>query len=114
MSTTRKLSTNRRFVAPLDLAGIMTSHGLGPVGRPRLVGAYLVKQHWPPFDDDDLRRELRDRLQRLPGVAIPDERLTKRPNIPLDDIVGHVDELLETIAWVFDRARAARDGAGTR
>jgi hypothetical protein len=36
----------------------------------------------PPFDRPELREELRRRLNEIPGVSIPEERMTKRPPIP--------------------------------
>jgi len=38
----------------------------------------------PPFNNESLRREFRDRLCRIPGASIPDERLSGIPKIPLE------------------------------
>lgn len=35
------------------------------------------------FDSEDKRRELRDRLNQIEGISIPDDRLEKRPRIEL-------------------------------
>src|SRR5690606_38203724 len=37
----------------------------------------------PPFDREELRVELAERLERIPGVVIPRERLTGRPSFPM-------------------------------
>lgn len=37
----------------------------------------------PPFDALQLRRDLRDRLNQLPGVEISDDKLNSRPPIPM-------------------------------
>lgn len=62
----------------------------------------------PPFDRMDLRRELRDRLNALPNVSIPDEKLDKRPGIPmtvLSDTAAR-DEFIATMEWVLEQRDA--------
>lgn len=36
-----------------------------------------------PFDDESKRQELRERLNRIPGIAIPADAIKRRPSIPL-------------------------------
>ena len=54
----------------------------------------------PPFDDDHLRLELVDRLNRIPGVDIPPERAAGIPTIPMSTFVD--DEKLNAFLDVFD------------
>ena len=59
----------------------------------------------PPFDQLDLRRELRDRLDALPNVSIPDEKLDKRPGIPMITLSDPAarQQFIATMEWVLER-----------
>lgn len=50
------------------------------------TGAIEVYFQWyaqkPPFDDEAKRLELRERLNRIPGVSIPADALLRRPSFP--------------------------------
>ena len=72
----------------------------------------MAKTGWPPFDAEPARRELQSRLNALPGVAIPDERLAKRPNIALDDLAGSLPALQEIFDWTFAQARSVTGDRG--
>jgi hypothetical protein len=62
----------------------------------------------PPFDRLDLRRELGDRLNGLPGVSIPDEKLDKRPGMPMTALSAPaaLEQFIATIEWVLERREA--------
>jgi hypothetical protein len=62
----------------------------------------------PPFDRLDLRRELRDRLQALGAVSIPDAKLDKRPGIALTALrdPAVLQKFIETMEWVLERPLA--------
>jgi hypothetical protein len=62
----------------------------------------------PPFDDADLRRELRDRLEAIPAVAIPDDKLDKRPGIPMSMLSdpAALQRFIDAMEWVLDRRQA--------
>ena len=62
----------------------------------------------PPFDRLDLRRELRDRLDALPSVSIPDEKLDKRPGIPMITLSdpAALKQFIATMEWVLKRRDA--------
>jgi hypothetical protein len=55
----------------------------------------------PPFDDVAMRHELRRRLNEIPGVSIPDDAITRRPNIPLA-LFAADPEALEAFKRVLD------------
>jgi hypothetical protein len=54
----------------------------------------------PPFDDA-LREEIAGRLEAIPGLVIPRERIRKRPNFPLSLIASDeaLDAFLRTLEW---------------
>ena len=39
---------------------------------------------FPPFSDESLRRELVNRLNQIPGVSIPADKISQYPGIPFD------------------------------
>jgi hypothetical protein len=57
----------------------------------------------PPFDALEPRREIQKRLNMLPEVTIPDDRLDKYPRIPVATLVDPeaFDQFVATIEWVF-------------
>jgi hypothetical protein len=64
----------------------------------------------PPFDNDHTRLELLERANRIPGVSIEREKITKRPRIPLALLAhndGALEELKRVLEWVEQRASTA-------
>jgi hypothetical protein len=61
----------------------------------------------PPFDSEERRRELLDRLNAIPGVSLPADVLTKRPGIPLSTFAREaaLSQLLDVYAWVIGEIR---------
>lgn len=74
-------------------------------------------QSWPPFDDLELRREFVRRLNRIPGVEIPEDDQTletKRPNVPFT-VLARPEAfvpLTEAIVWFEEQARRAASAEG--
>jgi hypothetical protein len=66
---------------------------------------YLKK---PPFDSEALRHELRNRLNAIQGVSIPEDGITRRPSIPLDVLLrdAALAPFLSTFDWVVETIRA--------
>ena len=62
-----------------------------------------------PFDEETKRLELRDRLNKIPGVEIPAEGITRRPTIPLavltDDAA--LKGFLGVLDWYIAEVKAA-------
>jgi hypothetical protein len=84
-----------------------------PSGRCEVVFQYLAVRQ--PFDDPQLREELRRRLNGVAGVALPASKIEFRPSFPLNAL--GVDEqrdiLIEQLAWFVDQIHlAARTAPG--
>jgi len=65
-------------------------------------------QSKPPFDSDDERLELLQRLNEISGVNISVDKLSKRPGFRLS-ILKDADALrtfIETLDWAIERAKA--------
>ena len=62
-----------------------------------------------PFDDERKRLELLRRLNEIPGVDIPEGKITKRPSIPFSTLVGEdaLRRFLETFDWYVREVRAS-------
>ncbi len=70
-------------------------------GRVEIQFQYLARQ--PPFDDERLREELRQRLNVIDGIDIPAEMLTVRPRVSLEVLArdGVLEDFLAVIDWAF-------------
>jgi len=58
----------------------------------------------PPFDDEQKRKEILNELNKIPNVNIPENAITRRPNIPLsvfkdDAVLKQFLEVLDAIIW---------------
>ncbi|QDU36857.1 hypothetical protein Mal4_11570 [Maioricimonas rarisocia] len=71
--------------------------GVWTYGRLELQFQHMNRR---PFRDIARRRELADRLQQIPGIDIPDDRLTKRPTFDL--AVLQEPDALQTFFNAFD------------
>ena len=77
-------------------------------------GSVAVHFQWmlpfQPFDQLEKRKELQARLNVLPGVNLPDDRLEKRPTFQIAVLTDGdaMAKCLETAEWAFDEARKAR------
>ena len=68
--------------------------------------------HWlgrrPPFDNDDTRREFVQRLNAIPGVALPEDDAKKNPSTPLavfaDD--ESLAKLFDALLWFIAQVKA--------
>ncbi|GJM21266.1 MAG: hypothetical protein DHS20C15_11810 [Planctomycetota bacterium] len=62
-----------------------------------------------PFASEAARRELRDKLNAIPGIDIPADKIGKRPNVPLAALAepGALDEFLKVFDWYLARVRSA-------
>jgi hypothetical protein len=60
----------------------------------------------PPLDTHAARSEFADRLDRIPGVRIPRERLAGRPSFPLELVLedAAAENLRQALQWCFDRS----------
>jgi hypothetical protein len=62
----------------------------------------------PPFDQLTVLREFRDRLNGIPGVAIPDDGLSRRPNVPLSTFANQKEreQFCAVLDWWLKQAMA--------
>jgi hypothetical protein len=61
----------------------------------------------PPFEDEGLRRILLEKLNRIPGVQIGEDRLQGKPKIELDALLSPTSMSMfkETWEWAFERMK---------
>ena len=61
-----------------------------------------------PFQDDAMRLELRDRLNKIPGVAIATDAITRRPTMPLAAFIdpAALQGLLAVLDWYILEVKA--------
>jgi hypothetical protein len=68
---------------------------------------YYLKNK-PPFDNEDLRRELLKRLNEVPGISLPSDAIDKGPSIPLSTLKGDaLEKFLLVFNWVIETIRNA-------
>ena len=92
---------NGSFVPVLDLQG--QSHYLISVytyGRIEIQFQFMKER--PYFDKDENRHELRRRLNAIPGIAIPEDGISRRPSIDLSVLADA--ERLKGFLDTLDRA----------
>jgi hypothetical protein len=72
------------------------------------VQFHFIKRR-PPFDDPDLREQLRQRLDAIPNIDLPPDAVEGRPGIPLSALVRDdtLNQVLAVFDWAFDQSRAA-------
>ena len=85
--------------------------------RVKSNGTLLVNLKWlaemaPPFDDKDLRDQLRERLNQIDGVELPDEAIRVQPKFSLDSLSSRSElaSFLETADWCVDLVLAKQPG----
>ena len=61
------------------------------------------------FSDETKRRELLNRLNQIPGINIPENAITRRPNIFLSTFkdASSLRQLLETLDWVVQEIKSS-------
>ncbi|GHD21814.1 hypothetical protein GCM10007147_15670 [Nocardiopsis kunsanensis] len=76
---------------------------------PKMGTAEVVFQHLhsrPPFDTVGMRRQLLDRFNAVPGIALPEDALDRRPNFRLESLSGDGgQQVLEVLAWFRERCK---------
>ncbi|MET9953427.1 DUF262 domain-containing protein [Streptomyces sp. NPDC006339] len=66
-------------------------------GTVEVVFQYLKRR--PPFDDEQLRRELMARLNKVEGIDLAEAKLDLRPSFPLEVFAEHGAEIREVLEW---------------
>jgi hypothetical protein len=61
----------------------------------------------PPFDDESKRKELLDRLNKIQGVDIPTNAITRRPSIYLSTLSDEnaLKQFLESLDWIVQEIK---------
>ena len=64
----------------------------------------------PPFGDENRRRELIDKLNRISGIAIPHDAVNRRPSLDMAVLGGERErsQFLETMQWAIEQVRASQ------
>lgn len=78
-------------------------------GTVEIVFKWMRKKR--PFDTESKRGELRDKLNAIPDVSIPEDGIDRRPNVPLQVLTapGALDRFLEVLDWVVNEIRSQPD-----
>jgi len=92
------------FIPVLDIPG--QSHYLIAAwtdGRIEITFQHMKSR--PYFDREENRHELRRRLNAIPGIAIPEDGIARRPTIPLSALAEQDNRkrFLEVLEWAMDR-----------
>jgi hypothetical protein len=67
---------------------------------------YLLKG---PFESEERRRELLERLNKIGGISLPPNSITLRPSIPMAMLSGEAreDSFLQVMDWLVGELRAS-------
>jgi hypothetical protein len=101
-----KGSRDGSFFPVLDYNGIpYYPIGIWSYGKVEIQFQWL--QSKPPFDDKSKRIELLGRLNRIPGIDIPVDAITRRPNVYLSIFKNEsaLEQFLETLDWVIQEIK---------
>jgi hypothetical protein len=65
-----------------------------------------------PFDDQEKRKELAQRISEASGVPIPDDRLSKLPSFTLDRLVNpdSYKQFLSAFTWALEEIKRCESG----
>lgn len=75
-----------------------------PTGKCEVVFQYMATRR--PFDDVELRREFRNRLNKIPGIDLPEAKLELRPGFQLELLTDSAsrETFMDTLTWFLHRA----------
>lgn len=77
------------------------------------TGALEVYFYWymrkPPFDAEEKRLELRDKLNAIPGIDIPLDGINRRPSFPVSTLreQPQLEQLIDVLNWIVNEIRAS-------
>lgn len=86
-----------------------TSHYLFAVWTSGVIETYFYYlKNKPPFDSEDLRKELLAKLNEVPGINLPSDAIDRGPSIPLSALNGDaLMKFLQVFDWAIERIRTA-------
>jgi hypothetical protein len=81
----------------------------------RLEVQFQFIKRRPPFDNPELREQLRQRLDAIPDVDMPEDVLDRRPSIPLSVLTSEqaLTQVLAAFDWAFAQSRAFAADSGS-
>jgi hypothetical protein len=71
---------------------------------------------YPPFSDLEKKQELLTRLNQVPGISIPEDKLKSYALVEIKNVLEHsgMAKLLEVVDWVIKQVVESRPvGRGT-
>jgi hypothetical protein len=76
-------------------------------GKVEIQFQWLQKR--PPFNEEAKRKQLLDLLNQIPGVNIPENAITRRPNIPLSVFKNEaaLNQFLGILEWIIKEILAS-------
>jgi alkylated DNA nucleotide flippase Atl1 len=82
---------------------------LYPTGKCEAVFQHMAVRS--PFDDVELRREFLNRLNKIPGVDLPEAKLELRPGFPLELLTDAASRevFIDALTWFFYQANPAAE-----
>ena len=93
------------FIPVFEVQGIpYWPFAMWSYGRVEIQFAYLQRK--APFDDPVVRRAFVEELNKVPGVLVPLDAISKRPAFPLSVLrePGSLAAFFAAISWAIDRA----------
>lgn len=96
------------FLVANGPAGDIWPATLYPSGKFEVVFQHLTSR--PPFDELALRDELRQRFNQVPGVDLPESKVSLRPGFELALLAhsGALERVAEVLGWFVARLDGAR------
>ena len=95
------------FGPVLDHAGqTYYPFGVSSLGKVDIGFQYMTR---PPLDDVQMRHEYRRRLNKIPGVSIPERAITRRPRFPLALLAADpkaLEAFTSALDWFCDTVRS--------
>jgi hypothetical protein len=96
------------FVPTLEHQG--TDHQLFAVWSSGSVEIYFYWYAYKPLFAREARRlEILEKLNAIPGIALPESAIRRRPNIPLADLVGdnRLNQFLAVFEWYLEQVKTS-------
>lgn len=91
-------STHGSFYPVYDSKDSHTLVGVYPWGKNTLIEIQFQKFK-PPFNTDEKLHEIKDKLEKIPGVSIEESRLHKRPNF--NACLLKTEDAMDTFISIF-------------
>ncbi len=86
------------------------SHYLFAVWTTGVIETYFYYlKNKPPFESEDLRKEMLNRLNEIPGVRLPPDAIDRGPSIPLSILnKDNLEKFLNVFDWAIEMIRGTK------